>query len=107
MSCQSDEEDDADPPPPGLSTPTKAIRNDGAGHGEPDAGGMQTESDADVEKQFDESTGNKRKYHPYLNHTEVKRWTTGEDATLEPGQINHEMYTLMKKFMQQSQGSWT
>ena len=58
MSCRSDEEDDAALPLLGISTPTKAIRNDGAGHAHPDAQGIESESDADVEKQFDESTGN-------------------------------------------------
>ncbi len=43
--------------PPGFSTPTKADHNDGAGHAELDAEGTEIESDADVEKQFDESTG--------------------------------------------------
>ena len=57
MPCRSDEEDDAAPPPPGFSVPTKAIRNDGVAHGEPDAERMETESDANVEKQFDKSTG--------------------------------------------------
>ena len=58
MSCLSDEEDDAASPPPGISTPTKAIRNDGAAYAESDAERMETESEDDVEKQFDESTGN-------------------------------------------------
>ena len=58
MSCRSDEEDDAAPPPPGISTPTKAIRNDGTAHAESDAERMETESEDDVEKQFDESMGN-------------------------------------------------
>ena len=48
---------DAAPPPPGYSTPTKLIRNDGAGHAESNAARMDTESEADVEKEFDESTG--------------------------------------------------
>ena len=100
MSCRSDDEDDAALPPPAFSTLTKTIRNDGAAHAEPDAGGMETESEADVEKQFDESTGKKRKYHPFLEYTEVKRLSIGEDSILEPAQINHELYTLMKKFMQ-------
>jgi hypothetical protein len=30
------------------------------------------------------------------------RWSTGPDSLLEPAQINHEIYTLMEKFMQQS-----
>ena len=34
MSCPASEEGDAARPPPGYSTPTKAIRNDGAGHAE-------------------------------------------------------------------------
>ena len=58
MSCRSDDEDDAGPPPPGFSTPTKAIRSDGAAHAESDAERMETETEANVEKQFDESTGN-------------------------------------------------
>ncbi len=53
---ESEEELDA-PPLPGFSTPTKADCNDGAGHAEQDAEGTKVESDADVEKQFDESTG--------------------------------------------------
>ena len=47
------EEEDAAPPDPAFSTPTKAIRNDGACHAESDAARMETESDAHVEKQFD------------------------------------------------------
>ena len=58
MSYRSDEEYDAAPPPPGISTPTKAIRNDGAAHAESDAKRMETESEDDVENQFNESTGN-------------------------------------------------
>ncbi len=37
----------------------------------------KNESDADVEKQFNESTGKKREYHPFLQYTEVMRWKTG------------------------------
>ncbi len=48
------------PSPPGFSTPKKAIGNDRAGHAEQDAEGTDVESDAYVEKQFDESTGKKR-----------------------------------------------
>ena len=64
---------------------------------------MQTESDSDVEKQFDESTGKKREYHPFLEYREVKRWSTGDDSELEPPEIKRENYMLMKKFMQDSQ----
>ena len=63
----SEEEDDA-PQPPGFTTPTKVIRNDGAGHAEPDAEGTEFESDADVEKQFDESTDKKRIYTGYQKY---------------------------------------
>ena len=52
------EEIDAALPPPGFTTPKKAKLNDGAGHGEPDAEGTDAESDSDVEKKFEESTGN-------------------------------------------------
>ena len=62
MPSRESEEDDAAPPLPGFTTPTKANCNDGAGHALPDAHGMQTESEADVEKEFDESTGKKRNY---------------------------------------------
>ena len=82
--------------------PTKADRNDGAVHAEPDAESLETESDADAEQKFDESTGKKRKYNPYLKYTEVKRWITGEDSILEPAEIKREIYMLMKKFMQDS-----
>jgi len=98
---EADEELDA-PPPPGFSTPTKVNGNDGAGHAEPDAEGTESESDADAEKQFDESTGKKRAYHPFRQYTEIKRWKTGAESELEDEQIDHEIYTHMKKFMQQS-----
>ena len=68
MSCPEPEEVDAAPPPPGYSTPTKADRNAGAAHAESNAEGTNAESDADVEKQFDESTGKmhkKRKFAPF------------------------------------------
>ena len=58
-------------------------RNDGAGHADQDAEGTKSESDADFEKQFDESTGKKRKYSAYLKYTEVKRWSTGKDSVME------------------------
>jgi hypothetical protein len=97
---ESEEEDDA-LSPPCFTTPTKAIRNDGAGHAEPDAKGIKSESDADVEKQLGESTGKKRNYtgcHKYLFQV-IKQWVTGEDAILEDTEIQHEVYTEMKKFM--------
>ena len=43
--------------PPGFTAPTKSICNDGAGHGGQDAEETDSESDANVEKEFDESTG--------------------------------------------------
>ena len=58
MSCRSDEEEDAAPSPPGFTMLTKHISNDGACHGKPDAEGTDVESDSDVEKKIDESTGN-------------------------------------------------
>ena len=68
MSCPESEQMDAAPPPPGFSTPTKADRNDGAAHAESDAEESDAEFDADVDKQFDESTGKmhkKRKFAPF------------------------------------------
>ena len=100
MPSQESEEEDAALPEPCFSTPTKANHNDGAGHAEQDAKGMQTKSDANVEKRFDESTGKKRKYHPFFEYREVKLWFTGEDSVLEPVEIKPEMYMLMKNFMQ-------
>ena len=104
MLCQEHEEDQSAPQQPGFSTPTKASRNDGAGHGSPYAGSEETkaESDPDVEKELGESTGKKRDHKGYLNFTVVKQCTTGEDAESEDEDIEHEIYTLMKKFMQQS-----
>jgi hypothetical protein len=52
----SEEEDDASLPP-SFTTPTKLSRNDGACHAKQYAEGTESKSDADVEKQFDESTG--------------------------------------------------
>ncbi len=63
---------------------------------------MPNNNIAYVEKQFDESTGKKREYRPFLKYTEVMRWKTWPDFVLEPAQNDHAIYTLMKKFMQQS-----
>ena len=58
MSCPASEEIDAAPSPPRCTTPSQDESNGGAAHAESDAEGMETESEADGEKQFDESTGN-------------------------------------------------
>ena len=89
MPRRESEEDDDALSPPGFSTPTNASCNDGACHAEPDAEGTESESDADVEKQFDESTGKKREYHPFCLYTEIKRWKTGAESELEDEEINH------------------
>ena len=102
MSCRSDEEDDAALPPPGFSTPTKPKGNDGAGHVSPDAGRMETDSDPDVEKQFEESTGKKRCYAGPLVYRVVKEWTTCPQAELEDREIEHQIYTEMKEYMHAS-----
>ena len=57
MPRRDSEEGDAAPPPPSFTTPTKLSCNDGACHAKPDVEGTESKSDADVEKQFDESTG--------------------------------------------------
>jgi hypothetical protein len=88
MSRRSDEENNAAPPQPILTTQTKVSRNDGAGHAASDAEATESYSDANVEKQFDESTG-KRESHPFLEYTEVMLWKTGPDSVLEPAQIDH------------------
>ena len=54
---EADEEQSALLPPPCFTAPTKSICNDGAGHGGQDAEETDSESDANVEKEFDESTG--------------------------------------------------
>ncbi len=46
--------------------------------------------------------GKKRKYHPFLEYREVMQWNTCPDSLLEPARMDHAIYTLMKKFMQQS-----
>ena len=105
MSCPASEEIGAAPPPPGLTTPTKPDRNDGAGHVSPDAEGTNAESDADVEKQFDESTGQtrkKRKFAPFLEYRVIEEWVTGPDSVLEDAEIDHEIKKHLKKFMQDS-----
>ena len=61
---------------------------------------MVTDSDADGEKQLDKSTEEKRPCAPFHEYREVGRWATGQDSVLEPKQIEHEIYNLMKKFMQ-------
>jgi hypothetical protein len=53
---QSEEKDDASPQHCSTAL-TKAIRNDWAGYGGQDAKETDSESDANVEKEFDEQTG--------------------------------------------------
>ena len=52
------EEVDAAPPPPVSPTQQQDESNGGAAHAESDAERMETESEADGEKQFDKSTSN-------------------------------------------------
>ena len=47
---------------------------------ESDAERMETASEADVDKQFDKSTGKKHKLAPFLEYREVGRWSTGPDS---------------------------
>ena len=91
MSCPESGQFDAAPPPPGFSTPTKAIRNDGACHVNPDAERMETESDADVDKEFDESTGKKRRSAGPIVYRFVEEWTNGPQAKLEPKEIEYQI----------------
>ena len=72
MSCPESVQIDAALPPPSYSTPTKPIRNDGAVHAESNAERMETESEADVEKEFEESTGKKRSYAGPIVYRVVK-----------------------------------
>ena len=58
MSSPEPEEIDAAPPQPRCSTLPQDESNGGAAHAESDAERMETESEADGGKQFDESTGN-------------------------------------------------
>ena len=74
MPRQESEENDAAPPPPGFSMPKKVIRNDGAGHADSDAEGPESESDADVEKEFDVSTGKKRNYAGPHSYRAIKQY---------------------------------
>jgi hypothetical protein len=80
----SEEEDDA-PPPPGFSTPMKASCN-----AEQDAKGTEDESDANVEKEFDELTGKKRNYNGYHSYRVIKEWATGPHSLLKEAEIQHE-----------------
>ena len=105
MSCPEPEQIVAAPPPPGFSTPTKADRNDGAGHAESNAERTDAESDADVDKQFDESTGKmhkKRKFAPPHEYRVIDEWVLGPDSVMEPAEIDHEIKKHLKKFMQDS-----
>ena len=83
MSSPESEEIAAAPPSPGFSTPMKRICNDGAGHAESNAARMDTESEADIEKEFEESTGKKRSYAGPIVCRIIKEWTTGPTATEE------------------------
>ena len=47
MPCRPEEESVQDPEPEHPVTPTKPTRNDGASHADPDAEGLETESDGE------------------------------------------------------------
>ena len=104
MSCPEPEQIDAAPPPPVRPPPTQDESNGGAAHAESDAEKMETESEGDGEKEFDKSTGKKRKhtYCAFREYREVGRWSTGPDSLLDPAEIDHQIKMLMKKFMQDS-----
>ena len=87
MSCPESGQIDAALPPPRCSTPTQDESNGGAGHVSPDAGRMETDSDADVEKEFEKSTGKKHSYAGPLVYQVVKEWTIGPQAKLEDKEI--------------------
>jgi hypothetical protein len=57
MLCQESEEEQSAPLQPSFTAPTKSISNDWAVHGGPDADKTDSESDVNVQKEFDESTG--------------------------------------------------
>ena len=102
MSCPESGQIVDAPPPPGFTTPTKPIRNDGAGHAEPDADRMETASEGEGEKEFEVSTGKKRRNTGPLVYRFVKQWTTGSQAKLEPKEIEYQIYTEMKNYMHAS-----
>ena len=104
MSCPEPEQIDAALPPPCCSTPPQDESNGWAAHAESDAQGMETESDADVAKQFDKSTGKKCKhtYGAFHEYREVGRWATGPVSLLEKAEIEHQVRMLMRRFMQDS-----
>ena len=102
LPCGSDEEDDAALLAPCFTTPSKAICNDGACNGEPYAKGTEANSDADVEKEFDESTGKKSNHSGRHSYRVIKEWPTGQHALLEDAEIEHEIYTKMKRIMHAS-----
>ena len=58
MSCPEPQQIAAALPPPSCTTQQQDESNGGAAHAESDAERMETESEADGEKQFDKSTGN-------------------------------------------------
>ena len=102
MPHEKSEQEDAAPQQPGFTTPTKAIRNDGAAHAVSNAARMDTESEADVEKEFDKSTGKKRSYTGPIVYRVVQEWTTGPQAMLEDREIEHQIYIEMKNYMHAS-----
>ena len=63
MSCPASEKVNAAPSPPRCTTPPQDESNGGAAHAESDAERMETESEADGEKQFDKSTGKKPSFY--------------------------------------------
>ena len=84
MSCPETEEIEAAPPPPRCSTPPQDESNDGAAHAESNAEGTNAESDADVEKQFDESTGKKPSFYFVCNA-----------CRLEAENVEQSLYTIL------------
>ena len=74
MPCRPWEEDQQDPAPEHQVTPTKASRNDGAGHADPDAEDPATQSDKEEEL----APKKRRPPRHVLKYEVVKRWVTGD-----------------------------
>jgi hypothetical protein len=52
---------------------------------------MESESESDDEKEFDQSTGKKLNYTGHQEYCLVKEWVIGEDSVLEEAKTQHEV----------------
>ncbi len=82
-------------------TPTKSLRNYGAGHDNTDAESSSTEPD-DNQGEEEEPVAPKKRTRVFAQYVLVKSWVTGERAEMDEEDIENEPLVKASQLMQLS-----